>query len=599
MANHSRVPHRGIPAEEFIVKDGKTYYPFSGPLNHIDEDVQYHKHKKWGFLIYRCDYSSDEAWAKFLSNLNWEVENQLKIFKAEHLWDTMEMTPKEDKKVLDGATVDQVRNIFTEWVRSDEARAEINDGPCGAFTYPRHTFCVHVDADVLDSVVNRAPQPPTWDRRHIAYANLVQLRHEDFAEELGIPVQDFTNNDEEDEEEDDASEYGDLNFVKVPLSYLGPESYNELYSWSNFEHTPMVLKMSETYSSNPQTVPLECSVVTTTAPENNADTMGCNTTWMSSPPAIDNACAPRLEKPVVIPRMDISGRLSAPLPFMRAYSPELRPHGINEGDFVGFIDNLAVAQAPPAPLQILNVAGTAVGFVPHHWATFAGAGMNVAAGVGTAAVSYGRTRYFLEKANREYFAPRRLYVSICKYQELVEKLPISSHAAVLCEKDLEAGINSIRERCMSALQPYIASLSFDVPHPSGEHNILDRIAVKGIERKRRKQERKSREDGYSSDSSSSSSSGSSSDETKAKRKAARRVRKIESKAKKDTRKHPTRAAEIEEDRAQKLDKVRGELVRKADKGTKRLSKRSKKDLEKVKRLEFIVVEALGEQQVTT
>jgi hypothetical protein len=62
---------------------------------------------------------------------------------------------------------------------------------------------------------------------------------------------------------------------------------------------------------------------------------------------------------------------------------------------------------------------------------FAGAGMNVAAGVGTAAVSYGRTRYFLEKVNREYFAPRGLRVSVCKYQQLVEKLGLDTAAVVL------------------------------------------------------------------------------------------------------------------------------------------------------------------------
>lgn len=66
---------------------------------------------------------------------------------------------------------------------------------------------------------------------------------------------------------------------------------------------------------------------------------------------------------IVIPRMDISGRLSVPLPFMRAYSPELRLYDINEEDFVAFIDNLVVAQAPTAPLQALDVAGRAVGVV--------------------------------------------------------------------------------------------------------------------------------------------------------------------------------------------------------------------------------------------
>jgi hypothetical protein len=70
IANHSGVPHGDIPDEDVILKDGQTYQPFSGPLKHVQEDIQYHKHKKWGFQIYRYDYASDEAWAKFLSNLN-------------------------------------------------------------------------------------------------------------------------------------------------------------------------------------------------------------------------------------------------------------------------------------------------------------------------------------------------------------------------------------------------------------------------------------------------------------------------------------------------------------------------------------------------
>jgi hypothetical protein len=62
---------------------------------------------------------------------------------------------------------------------------------------------------------------------------------------------------------------------------------------------------------------------------------------------------------------------------------------------------------------------------------FAGAGMNVVAGVGTAAVVYGRTRYFMEKVNREYFAPRGLQASICKHEQLVAKLGLDPDAPLL------------------------------------------------------------------------------------------------------------------------------------------------------------------------
>ncbi|KAF3034331.1 Serine/arginine repetitive matrix protein 2 [Didymella heteroderae] len=272
---------------------------------------------------------------------------------------------------------------------------------------------------------------------------------------------------------------------------------------------------------------------------------------------------------------------------MRAYSPELKEHNISEEEFIAFIDNLAIAQAPPAPFQILDVAGHAVGFVPHHWAMFAGAGMNFAAGVGTAAVSYGRTRYFLEKVNREYFTPRGLQVSICKYQQLIEKLAVCPDFPVLVDKDPQAGIVSVRDRCMSALQPYLANLSLDVPPPKGESSVLEKIAAKGIERRRRKQDKKYRkksgDSGHSSDSSSSSSRSSSSDssseEDKAQRKVARRLRKTNRKAKKDLKKRPSRAAEIEEDQVRKVRDIEYKPVRFAG-DTKRTTKMGKRDLEK-------------------
>jgi hypothetical protein len=68
-----------------------------------------------------------------------------------------------------------------------------------------------------------------------------------------------------------------------------------------------------------------------------------------------------IQKPIVIPRVDIARKLSPPLPFMRLYSPALATHDIDAYTFMAFIDNLIVAQMPPAPLRMLGVAGSVVG----------------------------------------------------------------------------------------------------------------------------------------------------------------------------------------------------------------------------------------------
>jgi hypothetical protein len=152
---------------------------------------------------------------------------------------------------------------------------------------------------------------------------------------------------------------------------------------------------------------------------------------------------------------------------------------------------------------------------------------------------------------------------------------------------------------MTALQPYIASFTLNVPLPSGERNALDKLAAKGIERKRQNQAKKHRKkadnDGYSLDSSScsSSSSESDSDNDKAQRKMARRVRKINRRAEKDLRKHPANAVEIEENRAKRVHQIENKPLRDAVNGDKkRKRKKSSDDLEKSDRLEFIVVEDL-------
>jgi hypothetical protein len=165
-----------------------------------------------------------------MSNVRYKIGEGLVINKVDTLKETLALTTKEDRESLDGATLEQFRETFKDWVMSEEARNEMGEGaPCGAFKSPRYTYCVHVDADVIDSVVDRAPQPPEYDRREIAYANLVQLSDGEWNPEMAD-----TGDDDEDVEDEEDIE-GDENFVKVPLRYLGAESYNKLYSPCTFE----------------------------------------------------------------------------------------------------------------------------------------------------------------------------------------------------------------------------------------------------------------------------------------------------------------------------------------------------------------------------
>jgi hypothetical protein len=109
MHPYSGVLHGSVPDSELIEKNGRTYYPFASPLRDIKEDIQYHKHRCWGLVVYRCDYTSDELWEKFMSNMRYRIEDALTANKAEDLKDTLELTVREDKENPNGANVEQVR----------------------------------------------------------------------------------------------------------------------------------------------------------------------------------------------------------------------------------------------------------------------------------------------------------------------------------------------------------------------------------------------------------------------------------------------------------------------------------------------------------
>ncbi|KAG9193390.1 hypothetical protein G6011_03425 [Alternaria panax] len=67
------------------------------------------------------------------------------------------------------------------------------------------------------------------------------------------------------------------------------------------------------------------------------------TDWISRASSTAQPRTQVLQKPVVVPRLDVSGMLGTQFPFIRAYSPDLRLFGIHEKNFVAFIDNLSVA----------------------------------------------------------------------------------------------------------------------------------------------------------------------------------------------------------------------------------------------------------------
>ena len=160
-----------------------------------------------------------------------------------------------------------------------------------------------------------------------------------------------------------------------------------------------------------------------------------------------------------------------------------------------FMDNLAVAQAGSAVFQAISVAGTGVGFVPWHWAQLAGLGIQVVAGIGSTAVSVIRTKKFLAISNERFFGPRGRKASIKKDEEVAWSLGFnpstkegSNESRSLAPINVQASCLTLRERRMAALVPYISPLTTEVPPPTQQRNVLDKIAAMQLRRAAKKQE---------------------------------------------------------------------------------------------------------------
>ncbi|KAK7439289.1 hypothetical protein Landi51_11266 [Colletotrichum acutatum] len=322
--------------------------------------------------------------------------------------------------------------------------------------------------------------------------------------------------------------------------------------------------------------------------------------------------------PLVIPRVDFAGPLKVPLPFTRAYSPVLQAHGIYEEDFVAFLDNLTVAQGPPAPLTMLNTAGSMAGLVPYHWAQLAGGIANVTAGLGTAATRIVRTKLFLDEVNRDYFEPRGLKASICKSKSLAARLGCGEQLPELFPTTPKTCEMSLQDRQMRTLDPYVAPLSFEVLPPSKERNLIDRMTEKQIERAVKKKEKQREEERRKIRNSNQDQprheskyvqclDGSLTDKKvlklekryernqrkmeKAERKSAEKLGKkgpLESKTIKRKKEKKTRKAEK---KCQRLDGHEEEAIsRRADK----ITKSQAKDRKKSEKMEFLLIEPRGD-----
>ncbi|RWA12799.1 hypothetical protein EKO27_g2301 [Xylaria grammica] len=149
----------------------------------VRDHLLQHRHRKWGFVIYRCTYEADADWARFMAIVSARARDGLESSDAPDILRMHHWRVFDDRKQFDGASKDHVRRHFRSWCASDEAMAEqyrIDSQPVrpdGLDTMlgmtPRYTYCIHVDAESLRSVIHDGPQPPDHDLHGVGWVALI------------------------------------------------------------------------------------------------------------------------------------------------------------------------------------------------------------------------------------------------------------------------------------------------------------------------------------------------------------------------------------------------------------------------------------------
>ena len=167
-----------------------TWYTHLNTADNIERFLQEDCHHTWGFVIYRCTYESDNAWDQFMDRLRYQIQRGLQTYNGLDMMDSLSITVIEDRSLLDDASTSVVREHFKQWA----ATAPQQEQGTGPGLSQRYRYCVQVDADALESVVDDGSETPEIDIMTDGFVNLIW---KDWAPELLRPNPRFSEPEEE------------------------------------------------------------------------------------------------------------------------------------------------------------------------------------------------------------------------------------------------------------------------------------------------------------------------------------------------------------------------------------------------------------------
>lgn len=207
----------------------------------ISDLLNFYGLHKWGFVVYRCTYGDDDAWARFMDQLN-----RCTTYDLVELYDKADLANRLDWNVqqdpaLEGASKDEVCRRFREWVDSDDAKSESPLDAQGERLHsllaenPRYNYCIHVDAGCIRSVLECERQSKSAEPPRSSYVNIVRA-DSDWIETYGVTPSAPEYRLDEGEEEVEGSRLYDVGWMKAPIRGLVPEVYSILRTNHRWDH---------------------------------------------------------------------------------------------------------------------------------------------------------------------------------------------------------------------------------------------------------------------------------------------------------------------------------------------------------------------------
>lgn len=127
-------------------------------LGHLIRGMQQTGYHKWGFIIYRCTYSDDEAWLRYVQYIKDKTISSLDLMGQQFLLEKyLDFPVIEDRYQLEGASKSVVRTLFAEQAERDRQKDQGGPGTATPFAkmIPRFNYCVYVDQLCLDTLLAR------------------------------------------------------------------------------------------------------------------------------------------------------------------------------------------------------------------------------------------------------------------------------------------------------------------------------------------------------------------------------------------------------------------------------------------------------------